>query len=124
MKKIFSGPLAASVILVGVLVLIFAWNFKRTAPQREAHAIWHEHERVISDIAEGKRVDLEAFEEAVIFFWKLTRVTVPSNHSTFIYAMPTKETATALEPLRRWYAENKSRLYWDEERGEVRLAPE
>jgi hypothetical protein len=33
-----------------------------------------------------------------------------------------EDTATALEPLRRWYGENKSRLYWDEERGEVRLA--
>lgn len=124
MRKIFSGPLAASVILVGVLVLIFAWNFNRTAPQRKAHAIWHEHERVISDIAEGKRVDLDAYEEAVIFFERLAKIDVPSNHSPFVYAMPTKDTATALEPLRRWYAENKNRLYWDEERGEVRLTPE
>lgn len=31
---------------------------------------------------------------------------------------------TALEPLRRWYAQNKDRLYWDEEQDEVRLAPE
>lgn len=123
MKKIFSGQLAASVILVGVLVLIFAWNFERTATQREAHAIWHEHERVISDIAIGKRVNLHDFEESVRFFEKLAKITVPSDHSTFIDVMPTKDTATALEPLRRWYADNKSRLYWDEERGEVRLAP-
>ncbi len=124
MKKVFSGPLVPSFMLLAALVLILAWNRQCTAPQRQAREIWHEHERVISDIAKRERVDLEAYEEAVIFFEKLTRITVPSNHSPFVYAMPTKDTATALEPLRRWYHENRSRLYWDEELGEVRLAPE
>lgn len=123
MKKVFSGPLVPCVILLAALVLILAWNRHRTAAQRQALEIWHEHERVISEIAKGERVDLDAYEEAVIFFEKLTSITVPSNHSPFVYAMPTEDTATALEPLRQWYGENKSRLYWDEERGEVRLAP-
>jgi hypothetical protein len=38
--------------------------------------------------------------------------------------MPAKDTPAALEPLRRWYAENQDRLYWDEEQSEVRLANE
>lgn len=79
---------------------------------------------MINDIAIGKRVNLDDFEAAVLFFEKLTPITVPSNHSTFIYAMPTKDTATALAPLRRWYSENKNDLYWDEEHNEVRLDSE
>lgn len=123
MRKAFSGPLVPFATLLTALLLILAWTRQCTAPQRQAHEIWHEHEQVISDIAMEKRVDLDAYGEAVFFFEKLTKITVPSNRSPFIDAMPTKDTATALEPLRRWYAENKSRLYWDEERGEVRLAP-
>lgn len=86
--------------------------------------MWRNHERVLSDVAIGKRVNLDDFEEAVRFFENLTKITVPVDHSTFIDAMPTKDTATALEPLRRWYSENQDRLYWDEEKHEVRLAPE
>lgn len=124
MKRVFSSPLAASIIGMAVFMLLVVLYRDHTAPRREAQEIWRDHERVISDIAMGKRVNLEEFEDAVHFFERLTKITVPSNHSTFIDTMPTKDTPAALEPLRRWYAENQDRLYLDEEHHEVRLAKE
>lgn len=112
------------VALVAVIVMIFEWGRERTAPRRQAQEIWHQHERVLSDIAMEKRVDLDEFHEAVLFFEKLTNITVPSDHSMFIDSMPTQDTATALAPLKGWYAKNKDRLYWDEESNEVKLTPE
>lgn len=106
-----------------VLMLLMAWYLNYTGPQREAQEIWRKHEHVISEVAAGKRVNLDDFEAAVHFFEKLTKISVPSNHSTFIDAMPTQETATSLIPLRRWYAENGNRLYWDKEQHEVKLGP-
>lgn len=112
------------VALLAALVLLFEWSREYTAPRRQAQEFWHQHERVISDIALGKRVNLDEFHEAVLFFEKLTDITVPSDHSIFIDSMPTEDTATALGPLRGWYAKNKHRLYWDEESNEVKLTPE
>ena len=124
MRPAISKTQIMSVLLLAVLVLIFVWNRERTAPRRHAQELWHQHERVISDAATGKRVDLDDFDEAVYFFEKLTNIVIPSNHSTYIESMPTKDTGAALEPLRRWYSNNKNRLYWDKEHNEVRLAPE
>jgi hypothetical protein len=124
MKRVFSSPLSAVAIGLATFALLVVWHRDHTAPRREAQEIWREHEGVIVDVAAGKRVNLDDFEAAVRFFEKLTKITVPSNHSTFIDVMPTTDTAASLEPLRRWYAENQDRLYWDEEQYEVRLAPE
>jgi hypothetical protein len=124
MKRAFSSPLAASTLCMVVFVLLVVWYRDCTAPRREAQEIWRGHERVISDVAMGKRVNLDEFESAVRFFEGLTKINVPSNHSTFIDTMPAKDTSAALEPLRRWYAKNQDRLYWDEEQHEVRLAKE
>lgn len=121
MKRVFSSPLAASTIGLVVFVLLVVGYRDYTAPRREAQEIWRDHERVISDVAMGKRVNLDEFEDAVRFFARLTKITVPSNHSTFIDTMPAKDTLAVLKPLRRWYAENQDRLYWDEEQHEVRL---
>ena len=124
MKPALTKSPVLYVALVAALILIFEWNRERTAPRRQAQEIWHQHERVLSDLAMEKRVDLDEFHEAVLFFEKLTNITVPSDHSLFIDSMPIQDTAAALEPLRGWYAKNKHRLYWDEENNEVRLTPE
>jgi glucan phosphoethanolaminetransferase (alkaline phosphatase superfamily) len=124
MKRLIQRPLALSIVLVLLLAIALAWNFRRTSPQRAARAIWFEHEQVLSFAAMGKPVNLSDFRAAALFFNKLTGINVPVDHSAFIDAMPNQETAAALEPLRRWYAENKDRLYWDEERQEIMLAPE
>jgi len=67
MRKVFSGPLVPSATFLAALVLLLAWNRQCTAPQRQAQEIWREHERVISDVAMGKRVNLDSYEEAVAF---------------------------------------------------------
>jgi hypothetical protein len=104
-----------------VCLLAFAHFYKEAVPQRKAREIWREHERVVIDAAAGRRVHLDDFADAVLFFERLTGIYVPSEHSTLIDAMPNKDTASAVEPLRRWYQENKYDLYWDEQRREVRL---
>lgn len=122
MKRVFSSSFFFTVVGIVVLMLLTVW-YRNTTPRREAQEIWLEHERVISEVAAGKRVNLDDFESAAHFFEKLTKISVPSDHSTFIDRMPTRETATSLIPLRRWYAENGNRLYWDEGRHEVKLDP-
>jgi hypothetical protein len=118
MKNILSRPLVPAALLVAGVILIVVW----TAPLRKAHAIWEENERVISNVALKKPVDLREFREAAAFFSKLTGITVPMDQNAVFDGFPTEESAAALEPLRRWYAKNKYRLYWDDEREEVRLA--
>ena len=79
-----------------------------------AHAIWHEHLRTIGEIVDGANVSPERFSDAVTFFEQLTGITVPFDHSLASDLYPTKETRSALEPLRSWYHANGHRLYWDE----------
>lgn len=125
MSRLFSRPLVPTTILIAAFVLALAWYRECTGPQRKAQEIWSAHERVIVDVAMKRRVNLGDFQDARYFFEKLTGVDVPGNYSTYLgTSMPNKDTATALEPLRHWYAENQDRLYWDEEQGAVRLAPE
>jgi hypothetical protein len=125
MKRVFSRPLVPSALLLAAVVLLLAWTIERTASKRQAHEIWLANERVIEDAAMRRPGRLSDFEEACHFFWKLTGISVPGNFSTYLGVnLPSKDTATALVPLRRWYAENKDRLYWDKESDEVRLAPE
>jgi hypothetical protein len=95
--------------------------YRETSPQRKGRAIWKEHERVVIDAANGRRIDLNEFSEATLFFERLTGINVPSEHSTFVDAIPNKNTGSALEPLRCWYEENRDRLYWDDQRREVML---
>jgi hypothetical protein len=119
MKEIFYRPLVPTTLLLASVVLIIDC----TAPQRKAHEVWKENEQVIVDLALGKNVYGSDFEQAIKFFHALTDITIPYDQNAVIDYMPIKQSATALKPLRRWYAENKNRLYWDEERHEVRLAP-
>lgn len=104
-----------------LLLLGLAWRYKQAIPERAAREVWREHEQVVSDAAEGKRVDLNDFADAALFFAKLTGINVPGDHSTIIDWMPNKDTGTALVPLRRWYAQHHHRLYWDEESKSVKV---
>lgn len=80
------------------------------------------HELVVEAAARGEPVDLKDFRKAAVFFDELTRITVPGEHSPLIDWMPNKDTASALLPLRRWYAKNRDRLYWDDQSKRVRLS--
>lgn len=124
MRKFVPTPLFSSLLFLLALFLALAWQYERTAPQRIAREIWQDHEQVVNDAAQGKSVNLTDFSDAALFFGKLTGIDVPGDHSTYIDWMPNKDTATAVEPLRRWYAENKDRLYWDDQMKRVRLSDE
>ncbi|HKI00775.1 MAG TPA: hypothetical protein VKK31_02230 [Thermoanaerobaculia bacterium] len=121
MKAIITSPRSLSVLCFFAIFLVLVLIYEQTIPQRTAHEIWRRHEQVVSDAAAGKHIDLNDFSDAALFFVKLTGINVPGEHSTYIDWMPNQDTATALEPLRRWYAQNKDRLYWDEMRKEVKL---
>lgn len=124
MKRSFSVSFVLCILLLAAYVVLLAWFRESTAPRRDAQRIWRENEEVILEAGMGKRGSVSEFQDACYFFYKLTGINVPANYSSYLGArFPNKDTATALEPLHHWYAENKDRLYWDEERNEVRLAP-
>lgn len=86
--------------------------------------IWTELRVWLYNASMKKGGSLGKYQDACIFFRRLTGIIIPGDYSTYLGArLPNRDTATALEPLRRWYAQNKDRLYWDEEQNEVRLAP-
>src|SRR5689334_5237247 len=114
MKRTTSKAFRYSMALLSS-ILIFVYFYKDAAPRRQAREIWREHERVVVDAAKGRRVWHDEFHDAVLFFERTAGISVPSEHSTFVDSIPTKETGLAVEPIRRWYQENKYRLYWDEQ---------
>ena len=124
MKRIFTTPLVPLALLMAALVLMLVWYREYTEPQRRAREIWLAHERVIADVAMEKPGNLTEYQDAYYFFHDLTGVTIPSSYSSYLGPMPSKASGTALATLQHWYAKNKRRLYWDEERGKVRLARE
>lgn len=121
MRERTSKAFVFSALIFVVCLLICSYLYKESAPRRKAREIWREHERVIVDAAQGRHVGSNELWDASLFFWRLTGIDVPSDHSSVIDAIPNKRTGLAAEPLRRWYQENKYRLYWDEKSGEVLL---
>jgi hypothetical protein len=103
-------------------VLSFACTREDVIAQKRAQETWRRHELVVEAAARGEPVDLKVFWKAVVFFNELTGITIPGEHSPLIDWMPNKDTASALQPLRRWYEKNKDRLYWDDQSKRVRLS--
>lgn len=123
MKRLFFTPLVRYALSIGALALLVAWIHQCTAPQRRAQEVWLSHERVISDVAAGKPGSLTEYQDTYYFFHELTGITIPSNYSSYLGPMPNDASGMVIEELRRWYSENRDRLYWDEEHEKVRLAP-
>jgi len=66
---------------------------------------------------------LNDFHAACIFFQQIAGISIPGDSSTFVDWYQTSETIKAVEPLRRWYGENKDQLDWDAKRQAVVLKP-
>lgn len=92
--------------------------------RERAQATFLANERIIEHAARLRDVDLNRFDEASRFVNKLTGISVPGDHNLVADWYPTPETAQAIRPLRRWYAANKDRLYWDESAKMVKLRPQ
>jgi hypothetical protein len=107
---------------LGLLMVLF-WTCAsppvEVQPDPRAIRAWHVHESNLASAVAGISVN-DDFDEACLFFEQLTGISVHANLST-IGALPTEETRQDLEKIRRWYKENKHRLYWDASTNSVRL---
>lgn len=113
----------------GNLVLLLALAALGCSPSdekishREAQQEWARHEKTLERLASRQRVTIKEFDDAVRFFVPLTGIEVPATQGAIVDIYPTAETTEALPELRRWYADNEERLYWDERSQSVQLRP-
>jgi len=91
--------------------------------REQAKREWSEKEQIIVVASAGREVDLDDFEEACRFFYRVADISVPGDHSIVAYWYPIPETASALPEIQAWYLLNKDRLYWDPETEKVILKP-
>lgn len=121
--------------LVGVLGILLsgcqADPAKVEAPARstalhqadaKAQALWQENVATVEKAASGAAVYGDSFERACLFLYEVSGISVPGNGSYAGWG-PSKDTGTALEPLRNWYSANGDRLYWDEAAQKVKVRP-
>jgi hypothetical protein len=107
-----------------LLLVILTFSCDGSDPSNvRARSIWLKHQKVVEIAAKGETVDLRSFIEAARFFDRFG-ITIPGDHAFMIDWYPTKETAKAVAPLRRWYQANGSRLYWDDKSSMVLLRPQ
>ena len=110
-------------LTLALMILASACKRTESPANLKAREIWLENQKVVESAALGRRVDLDRFIGATKFFGELASIHVPGDHSPMIYWYPTSETSKAVEPLRRWYRANGSRLYWDPTSHKVLLSP-
>lgn len=86
----------------------------------DVHAIWKKHERVMEGALAGRPHVIEKFGAACSFFTRLSGIEIRGNGSFFGW-LPNQDTAVDFEKVKIWYAENKDRLYWDEQSKSVQV---
>lgn len=90
-------------------------------PSRGVDLVWRAHLSVLEDIAAGKPFEVTEFSDAHAFFYDLTKISIPADHSSVVDLVPTPESKDTLPVLIDWYSRNKSRVYWDQRTGTPKL---
>lgn len=83
--------------------------------------IWQGHEAAVERALEANQKDDE-FPDACAFFERVAGIGIDANMFTLGFA-PTPKTEADLKRVRDWFRDNKTRLYWDDSAGEVRVRP-
>jgi hypothetical protein len=111
-----------TLLLVSLLLLgCQAKNVVAPVVDPKAAAEWSHNEKIFEKALNGDQGGGE-FDRACEFFWRLTGIELHVNYST-VGMLPTTETPKDLMHIRDWYQVNKSRLYWDEAAGAVKVRP-
>jgi hypothetical protein len=82
---------------------------------------WGRNEKVVEAGIRGDHSDEDEYLGAVIFWGKLTGISIRGNASTF-GLLPNKDTARDFAEVQEWCKRNCKDLYWDESSKSVRLA--
>lgn len=86
-----------------------------------AVAIWQKQEAVFKLALRGDQKN-DDFLKAVLFFEKITGLTLHLNYYTF-GVLPTHETQQDLKRIQSWYRSNGHCLHWDEASRLVNVRP-
>lgn len=114
----------AAVILTLLVALYGGCQKGGTVPPPidvKANSVW-KHNMVVFEGALNKNREGDDFNSACGFFWHLTGINLHLNYST-VGILPTAETSADLARIKLWYRANKTRLYWDEASGIVKVRP-
>lgn len=83
--------------------------------------VWQSHMSVLEDMMAGRPFQIEDFADAHTFFFDLTNISIPADHSPVADLMPVPDSKNALPILNDWYLRNKGQIYWDESTGTPKL---
>ena len=120
-RKLLVGALLAGASLAVLFECRSGLTDVHQRANQHAVAEWNRNMEILERGLAGRPLHGIEFESACLFFETLTSIPVRGNGATVGY-LPTDETRKDVESLKQWFAKNKGRLYWDEEREEVRLA--
>lgn len=105
----------------GLFLMLMAACGREAEVDPRISETWNRHERVLIALQEGRDFKAVDFDRACKFFYDLTGIPVPSDHTPMIDCYPNSESAKALLPLRRWHSRYLHCLYWDEVESEVKV---
>lgn len=106
-----------------LVLSLLACQSKREAERARIEREWLRHEQVFVELRERREVSIGDFNEACLFFSRLTNVNIQVDHDPFVDCVATRDSHKALEGLREWYRLNKHRLAWDEKAKTVTIQP-
>lgn len=118
------GARKGKALALVLIMIVGACASPESVAKAKAEEVWKRYEKVFMDLQEGRDVRDADFDEACRFFYRLTKIEIPSDHNPFLDCVPNADSHKALVSLREWYSRNHDRLYWDNLGNEVRLRPE
>jgi len=86
--------------------------------RERAIAEWKRQEAAVERALSSGPSTVEDFEQATLFFWKLTGISIGSDLTPLGF-LPNRYTAQDLEKVKVWCRRNCDRLYWDEKSNSV-----
>jgi hypothetical protein len=107
-------------VVVALQILLGSCDLEcRFNKSDRVHAEWCRNEGILQRAIWGVS-NSEELGKSLLFFYKLTGISVRGNYGTFGF-FPTRETKDDLRILRKWYKVNRDNLYWDEKAQAVKL---
>jgi hypothetical protein len=104
-----------------LIILLVLFGCKEREARERALVEWRRNEAAVERSLHGPSV-VEDFEQATMFFWKLTGISIRSELTPLGF-FPNRYTAQDLERVKKWCRRNCDRIYWDEKSQSVRVRP-
>lgn len=103
------------------VVAIFVVTCGVDVSHERALSEWRRNEEIVDVAIREGRSDADQYLQSVIFFGRVTGLSISGNASTF-GLLPDKNTARDFLKVKEWCKRNCQNLYWDEKSQSVKVS--